>query len=137
MAVLRRNVSFRTTIAFDRGGHPAGEEFARVLLTDVDAAVASSGRLEDWRDSGFELQYVLDGKPVHIAMSFVPDQRFEFYAQVASYAGWVRRLFGYRDQAAVEGLVRALHAALASSTSFNEIAWHSAWYDEGTMTAEP
>jgi hypothetical protein len=137
MPALRANVSFRTSIPYDRRLHPVGEEVARVLLSGVDGAVGSTGRLEDWRDSGFELQYVLDGTPVHIAMSYVPDQPFDFYAQVASHVGPLRRLFGRDDRVEIERLIGALHDALGASPSFSEIAWHAAWYDAATMTPAP
>lgn len=134
---MRGNVTFRTSIPYDRSLHPVGEEVAGALLGAVDAALGSSGRLEDWRDSGFELQYVLSEKHVHIAMAHVENEPFEFYAQVASYVGGLRRLFGYRDAVEIERLVMALHRALTSSPAFSQVAWHSAWYDESTMAAQP
>ncbi|HKQ79149.1 MAG TPA: hypothetical protein VJ810_35970 [Blastocatellia bacterium] len=107
------------------------------LLSAVDLALGSPGRLDDWRDSGFELQYVLNGRGVHISMIHTENQPFDFYAQVASSVGWLRRLFGYRDAIEVEWLMKALHQALTSSPDFAEIRWRLAWYDESAMSAQP
>jgi hypothetical protein len=134
---MRENVTFRTSIPYDRSLHPVGEEVARARLGAVDAAVGSRGRLEDWRDSGFELQYVLNGKHIHVAMVHIENEPFEFHAQVGSYVGWLRRLFGYRDTIEREQLVKVVHQALTSSPVFTAIAWHLAWYDASNMAAQP
>jgi hypothetical protein len=134
---MRENVTFRTSIPYDRCLHPVGEEVARSLLSAVDLALGSPGELDDWRDSGFELQYMLNGRRVHIAMVHTENQPFDFYAQVASYVGWLRRFFGYRDAFEVEQLVKALQQALTSSPDFAEIRWHLAWHDESAMSSQP
>src|SRR4051794_2900661 len=109
---LRNNVTFRTSIPFDVNLHPVGEEVASHLAIALESLCGLSASIDIWRDSGFELDVEINGKRMHFAFVYVEDRRFQFYGQIGSYVGWLRRLFGYRDQDEEQILIRALHVSL-------------------------
>jgi hypothetical protein len=83
------------------------------------------------------LDFVINNKPMYFAFVFVEDPRYQFYGQVASYVGWLRRLFGYRDREEEEALIRAVDETLKSDPIFSNIYWHEAGYDETKMSQQP
>jgi hypothetical protein len=134
---LRNNVTFKASMPFDVKRHPVGEEVASYLASAVEARTGLKASIEDWRDTGFELDFVLNGKPVHFAFAYFEDTPFHFYGQVASYVGWLRRLCGYRDQDEQESLIRALSETLRNDPTFSDVFWHEAWYDETQLATQP
>jgi hypothetical protein len=134
---LRNNVTFNVSIPFDRNRHPIGEEVAAHLVSAIEERSGLHASIEDWRDSGFELDFVINGRPLHFAFVHVDDPRFQFYGQVASYVGWIRRLLGYRDREEEETLIRALHGTLTADSHVSDVLWHEAWYDESRSAKEP
>jgi hypothetical protein len=81
---LRRHVSFRTSLPYDRELHPIGEEVARHLLASLEDALGSKGSLDDWRDSGYELAFVVAGRRVSVALVPGVEQPYDFFAQISS-----------------------------------------------------
>jgi hypothetical protein len=124
-------------LPFDRSAHPVGGEVAEALSNAVCKRGGMSAVIEDWRDSGFELDYMINGKRVHFAMVHVQDAPYHFYGQVSSYAGWIRRILGYSDDAEIDVLILAIHDALTNDPAFKEVSWHEAWYDEEQATPQP
>ena len=134
---LRRNVTFRVAMPFDVKLHPVGGEVATYLATAIKSRTGLHAAIEDWHDSGFELDFTINTKPIQFAFTFVDDPQFQFYGQVASHIGWLRRLLGYRDQGEEDTLIRAVDETLQTDSIFSDVYWHQAWYDEVTMTRHP
>ena len=134
---LRNNVSFDVLMPFDLKLHPIGEEIAAYLANSIEQKTGMNSKTEIWRDSGYELDFLIGPKPFRFAFCYVGDQKYQFYGQVASEIGWLRRLFGYRDQVEEEALIRAVHRTLTSDPTFTNVRWHEAWYDEKNMSKEP
>ena len=127
---MRNNVSFRVLFPFDTALHPVGEEIAAYLENVLEARCGLRGGVENWRDSGYELCFTIQGKPMCFAFVWVQHPQFQFYGQVGSYVGWLRRWFGYRDQEEAETLIRAVHDTLTNDPNFRDVSWHEGWYDE-------
>ena len=64
---LRNNVTFKTSISFDTERHPVGEEIASYLARALESRFGLQVLVEDWRDSGFELDVEINGKSLHFA----------------------------------------------------------------------
>jgi hypothetical protein len=134
---LRNNITFRVAMPFDAKLHPVGAEVATYLANAIERRTGLHAAVDDWRDSGYQLDFVINNKPMHFSFCFIEDPRFQFYGQVASYVGWLRRFFGYRDQEEEEMLIRAVEETLKSDPIFSDVYWHEAWYDEAKMTQQP
>ncbi len=117
--------------------HPVGEEVATYLANAVERYTGLGATVEIWRDSGYELDFVISKKQMHLAFTFVDDPRFQFYGQVASHVGWFRGMLGYRDREEQEVLIRAVDETLKTDSIFSDVHWHEDWYDEATMRQQP
>jgi hypothetical protein len=134
---LLTGVTFETSIPFDLTLHPIGEEIATYISNSIEARSGMRASIDNWRDCGYELDFQVNGKELHFAFVYVKAEHYQFYGQVASYVGWIRRLLGYRDNDEEAILIRALHELLTDDPVFSEVYWHEASYDDALKSKYP
>jgi hypothetical protein len=111
--------------------HPKGAPVAeRIAQRLAEAGVTVTGT-EDWRDSGYLVDCVLDGRKVYLVVSFHGDGPRQWVGMCTSDVGILDRIRGRYPTEQIRLLARAVHGVLQGDGAFANIRWYRAGWRGG------
>ena len=135
-----QNVLFQLAINEDKFAHPPGEPIAQQLGQALKNRGIAVSEIDNWRDSGWSIDFVHGDAPYQIAVATVGEDNL-WMAQIAptNRPGVIARLFGAKvvDRSReLFDLASAVHAALIAIGGTN-LRWKIDGFPDDSSTNEP
>ena len=104
-------------------------EYLATRLRQAGINVAATG---NWRDSGWAVKCQIDGKLIHLFVSYYGKAPLEYILCCTSDRSLLAKFLGTSDVAARWKLAGFVHFVLAGDPRFSDIRWyHDGWFAKG------
>jgi hypothetical protein len=127
-------VTFTSTLPIEAPDepHPKGALVAERIARGLAGAGVTVTATDNWRDSGYLVDCVIDGRKVYLVVSFHGDGPRQWVGMCTSDVGMLDRIRGRYPAEQIRLLARAVHEVVQGDGAFADVRWYRAgWRGAG------
>ena len=135
--MMRLNVTFRCSLAFDDTAHPIGEEFAEYLSQRFSNAGVPISKIDNYNDFAWSMDTIRNGAKLFLLLGFVGDGDFEWLLQINEYSSFWRIFRRNQAIAEREAIAQIVSQTLQADGTISMIRWHVGDFADKNYTSSP
>ncbi|MHC4989122.1 MAG: hypothetical protein ACYTFX_11605 [Planctomycetota bacterium] len=112
--------------------HPKGYTICKFLEEELSKKGLEVGSLDNYRDIAWSDDCQINGKRVFFFVGYLGTKQTDWQLIICSHAGFLKRLFGYKDENERRQLAEEIHNILSEDIRFTELKWFSRYTDKPT-----
>jgi hypothetical protein len=130
-------VTFTSTLPIEAPDepHPKGALVADRIAQRLTAGGVNVVGTDNWRDSGYEIDCLVDNRKVHVVVSFLGESPRQWVGCCTAHVGLLDRIRGQAPSEQIQHLARAVHRVLQGDGDFSNIRWYRAGWRGGSDEA--